>query len=229
MDTKNAVEKRLDWLNDQWVEFAQSPDARLLRWVVEPGEVRMVEAWLKKESDERTGECPDLFLRFDQPFVQPEAYGLELRETLVAMVEETQEGVSLGPVTPGQSGAEAFFSACEALQRHYESVCEVLAVVLVPGEVVEVKAWRQWLEKALTHLRSPKVRVAVLDDVRVRALEPLAQADPKRVMTAVADLDMAGAMEEVARGRRAWTRREGATGSCWCGWAMRRAAASSTW
>lgn len=200
MDTKNAVEKRLDWLNDQWVEFAQSPDARLLRWVVEPGEVRMVEAWLKKEGDERTGECPDLFLRFDQPFVQPESYGLELRETLVAMVEETQEGVSLGPVAPGQSGAAAFFSACEALQRHYESVCEVLAVVLVPGEVVEVKAWRQWLEKALTHLRSSKVRVAVLDDVRVRALEPLAQAEPKRVMTAVADLDMAGAMEEVARG-----------------------------
>ena len=200
MDMKNAVERRLDWLHDQWVEFAQSPDARLLRWLVEPGETRMVEAWLKKEGDERTGECPDLLLRFDTPFMQPEAYGLELREALVAMLEESQEGVSLGRMAPGQSGAEAFFCACEALHRHYEPVCEVLAVVLVPGEVEDVKAWQQWLLNALTHLRSPAVRVVVLDDVRVRGLEPLAQAEPQRVMTAVADLDMPGAMEEVARG-----------------------------
>ncbi|ATB36466.1 hypothetical protein CYFUS_001881 [Cystobacter fuscus] len=123
---KNAVEKRLGWLHNQWVEFAQAPDARLLRWLVEPSEARMVEAWLKKEGDERTGECPDLFLRLDTPFLQPETYGLELRAALVAMVEESQEGVSLGRMTPGQSGVEAFFGACEALHRHYESVCEVL-------------------------------------------------------------------------------------------------------
>ncbi|HEX5753402.1 MAG TPA: hypothetical protein VFZ09_44805 [Archangium sp.] len=197
---KNAVEKRLGWLHNQWVEFAQAPEARLLRWLVEPSEARMVEAWLKKEGDERTGECPDLFLRFDIPFVQPEAYGLELREMLVAMVAESQEEVDLGRVAPGQSGAEVFFSACEALQRHYASVCEVLAVVLVPGQVSEVKAWRQWLQKALASPHSPKVRVVVLDDVRVRVLEPLAQAEPTRIKTMVADLDMPGAMEEVARG-----------------------------
>ncbi|HYO72911.1 MAG TPA: hypothetical protein VEU33_43305 [Archangium sp.] len=197
---KNVVEKRLGWLHNQWVEFVQAPEARLLRWLVEPSEARMVEAWLKKEGDERTGECPDLFLRFDIPFLQPETYGFELRETLVAMVEESQEGVSLGRLDPRQSGAEAFFGACEALHRHYESVCEVLAVVLVPGEVADVKAWRQWLQAALAHLRSPHVRVVVLDDVRVRMLEPLAQAEPKRVRTSVADLDMPGAMEEVARG-----------------------------
>ncbi|ATB36464.1 hypothetical protein CYFUS_001879 [Cystobacter fuscus] len=70
----------------------------------------------------------------------------------------------------------------------------------MPGEVADAKAWWQWLHEALAYLRSPNVRVVVLDDVRVRVLEPLARAEPKRVRTSVADLDMPGAMEEVARG-----------------------------
>lgn len=200
MQARKAVEKRLDRLHDQWVEFTQRPRARLLRWVVEPDEVRMVEAWLQKESDERTGECPDLLLRFDTPFEQPERYGRALHETLKALVAQT-EGDVVQPeaLTQGQPGTGAFFSACQALRRHHESVCEVLAVVLVPERVADAKAWRQWLSKALELLGPPGVRMVVLDDARARLLEPLAQAEPERVRTAVAALDMPAALEEVAR------------------------------
>lgn len=199
MQKKGAIERRLDALHDQWVEFAQQPEARLLRWVVEPDEVRMVEAWLKKEGDERAGECPDLFLRFDTGFEQPEAYGQELRKVLEAMVAQSGEPVHLGEVRPGQPGAEAFLSACEALYGYCAQACEVLAVVLVPERVVDVKAWRQWLWKTLELLRSPHVRLVVLDDAQERLLEPLAQLESERVKTVVAGLDMARALSEVSR------------------------------
>jgi hypothetical protein len=199
MRKKNAVEMRLDWLHDQWVEFTQLSEARLLRWVVEPEEVRMVEAWLKKEEDERTGECPDLFLRFDAPFEEPEAYGFALRKALVALVEESGEQVELGEVEPGQSGLEAFLSACEALHHQYEEVCEVLALVLVPRQVRSARDWRQWLGTALERLRSPRVRLVVLDDAQARVLEPMASLESPRVWTVVATLDVLGALSEVAR------------------------------
>jgi hypothetical protein len=199
MRQKNAVAERLDVLHDQWVEFARQPEARLLRWVVEPQEARMLEAWLEKETDEEAGECPDLLLRFDAPFEQSEAYGWELRKALEAMVAESGEPVRLGEVELGQTGAEAFLSACEALQRQYEEVCEVLAVVLVPQSVSSAKAWQQWLWRALEQWRSPRVRLVVLEDAHARVLEPMAQMESRRVWTAVAGLDVVGAMQEVAQ------------------------------
>jgi hypothetical protein len=199
MQGKSAVERRLDWLHDQWVGFAEQPEARLLRWVVEPEEVRMVEAWLKKEEDENSGECPDLFLRFDLPFEEPEDYGFELRKTLVTMVEESGEPVELGEVKPGESGLEAFLSACEALHRRYEEVCEILALVLVPREVRDVRKWQQWLWKALERLQSPQVRLVVLDDAQARVLEPMALLESRRVWTQVGALGVLGALGEVAR------------------------------
>jgi hypothetical protein len=196
---KNPVERRLDWLHDQWVQFTQEPRARLLRWVVESEEVRMVEAWLKKEGDERVGECPDLFLRFDEPFEQLEAYGGKLLEALRAQVKENCEPVEWGKSPPGQPGGESFWSACEALQRHHAQVCEVLAVVLVPRSIESAKAWQEWLCKAVEHLRSPQVRLVVLDDARGQLLEPVVRVGGERVKTVVARLDMPGAVEAVAR------------------------------
>jgi hypothetical protein len=199
MQRKGAMERRLDGLHDQWMEFARQPEARLLRWVVEPDEVRMVEAWLKKEGDEQAGECPDLLLRFDIPFDQPETYGLKLLEALTALVEESGEPVCLGEMRPGQPGTEAFLSACEALHGYCAQVCDVLAVVLVPERVVDGKAWQQWLWKALELLRSPHVRLVVLDDTQERLLEPMAQLERERVKTVVAGLDMARALRDVSR------------------------------
>ncbi|HYO56244.1 hypothetical protein [Archangium sp.] len=93
MVKKNAVERRLELLHAQWTEFAHLPEARLLRWVVEPDEVRMVEAFLHKEGDERMGECPDLFLHLEEPFDEPARYGYALREALVRMEEESRAGL----------------------------------------------------------------------------------------------------------------------------------------
>lgn len=150
MDKKNAVVKRLELLHDQWTEFAQTTDARLLRWVVEPNEVRMVEAFLAAESNERTGEIPDLFLRFNTPFVDPAKYGYALREALLAMEQESRAGLAEAglpadwqcpSLSEGQSAAAAFLTACASLREHYERLCEHLVAVLIPKHVADDGAW----------------------------------------------------------------------------------------
>ncbi|WNG22795.1 hypothetical protein F0U62_01215 [Cystobacter fuscus] len=207
MVKKNAVERRLDVLHDQWTEFAQLPEARLLRWVVEPDEVRMVEAFLRKEEDERLGECPDLFLRLEEPFDEPARYGRTLREALVRLEEESragleEEGLSgwrCPPVKGGATDEEAFLAACESLRSHYESLCEHLVLVLLPVRGTDAGAWREWLRRAVEKAEAPHVRLVVLDDARTLALEPLAELLPERVVTIPARLDMGRALEELSR------------------------------
>ncbi|HEX5751557.1 MAG TPA: hypothetical protein VFZ09_35370 [Archangium sp.] len=206
MARKNAVERRLELLHDQWTEFAQQPEARLLRWVVEPDEVRMVEAFVRKEEDERTGECPDLFMRFDEPFEDAERYGHSLREAMVKRLEESRAGLEkegavwqCPPVVERDTGLESFLRACGSLRHHYEGVCEHLVAVLVPARVEEANAWRKWLGGAVQQLQGPHVRLVVLDDARTRELEPLAKDLPGKIVTVAARLDMARAMEELSQ------------------------------
>jgi tetratricopeptide (TPR) repeat protein len=207
MQRKNAVERRLKLLHDQWTEFAQLPEARLLRWVVEPDEMRMVEAFVHKEGDERLGECPDLFLRMEEPFDEPERYGYALREALVRLEEESRAGLEeegLGgwrcpPVKEGGTDVEAFLAACDSLRSHYESLCEHLAVVLMPVRGVDASAWLKWLGGAVDKAVSAHVRLVVLDDARTLVLEPLAEAQPERVVTILAKLDMGRALEELSQ------------------------------
>jgi hypothetical protein len=207
MVKKNAVERRLDVLHDQWTEFAQLPEARLLRWVVEPDEVRMVEAFLRKEEDERLGECPDLFLRLEEPFDEPARYGRTLREALMRLEEESragleEEGLSgwrCPPVKEGATDEEAFLAACESLRDHYEDLCEHLVLVLLPVRGTDAGAWREWLRRVVGKAKAPHVRLVVLDDARTLALEPLAELLPERVVTIPARLDMGRALEELSR------------------------------
>ncbi|EPX61055.1 hypothetical protein D187_001707 [Cystobacter fuscus DSM 2262] len=207
MVKKNAVERRLDVLHDQWTEFAQLPEARLLRWVVEPDEVRMVEAFLRKEEDERLGECPDLFLRLEEPFDEPARYGQTLCEALVRLAEESragleQEGLSgwrCPAVKGGMADEDVFLAACESLWRQYEHLCEHLVLVLMPTRGVDAAAWLEWLRRTVRKANAPHVRLVVLDDARTLALEPLAEWLSERVVTIPAKLDMGRALEELSR------------------------------
>jgi hypothetical protein len=88
---RNAIERRLDELADQWNDFVEDPAARLLRWVVRDDEYRVLEAFVQCEQDEAAGRLPDLFLRFDEPFQDVDRYGAILREALVAGYEAARE------------------------------------------------------------------------------------------------------------------------------------------
>jgi hypothetical protein len=102
-------------------------------------------------------------------------------------------------VKEGGTDVEAFLAACESLRGHHENLCEHLAVALMPVRGVDASAWLRWLEGVVREAASAHVRLVVLDDARTLVLEPLAEAQPERVVTIPAKLDMRRALEELAQ------------------------------
>src|SRR6266511_2943863 len=89
---KNAIEQRLDSIETLWNTFADMPDARLCRWLVGADERRMIDVFLEVQNDE-SGSVPDLFIRFDEPFVDPAGHGLVLAESLQKKYDEIRDGL----------------------------------------------------------------------------------------------------------------------------------------
>ncbi len=205
-ERRNAIARRLDRLNDQWNEFASNDGARLLRWLARDDELRVIEAFIQTEQDDRAGEIPDLFLTFVEPFHDVVSYGQTLRDSLVtqyadAKAELRAAGIpdTWSPPSPdGRHSLTAFIEACISLRGTYDDVIEKLAVVLTPERVSDKGEWQRWLSALVGRLPA-EIRVAVVDSVDAPALATLAEQHPGRVVTTVADLDMTGAIAELSR------------------------------
>ncbi|MPZ20817.1 MAG: hypothetical protein GEV06_23340 [Luteitalea sp.] len=205
-ERKNAIARRLDRLNDQWNEFASNSEARLLRWLVRDDELRVVEAFIQTEQDDRAGEIPDLFLSLVDPFEDVVSYGQVLRASLLSQYEEARpdlvaagmDDAWLPPTPEGRHSLVAFLETCTSLRAHYNELTDKLALVLMPVSVSDDAEWQRWLG-ALVERLPEEVRVAVVDSIDRPVLIALAEGQPGRVATTVADLDMPSAILELSR------------------------------
>lgn len=207
MSEKNAIEKRLDQLSDCWISFTDNEEARLLRWLTDADNNQIIEAFLAYQQEE-AGDLPDLFVRFEAPFTEPSAYGHKLLGLLEKGYEESQDelneaGVDAGwqcpEFEPNDSDCTAFVRACSSLYAHYAELVDYLAVVLTPSQIDDAVAWQGWLLRLIQHPIPERVRFLVLDHAEAPILDPLCEMEPALIMTDHPDLDMAGAMEEIAQ------------------------------
>ncbi len=203
---KNAVEKRLDLLHDQYTEFALSEQARVLRWLVRPDEVRMIETFVETESHERSGSTPDLFFLLRRPFVDPGRHGRLLVEDFVTGYEEVEaqlveEGFDASWVPPPMHGADDLGSlvrVANSFRAHYQSLVTHLVLVLMPQYLeAPVELWDRWLALLAARCEALELRFVVLDDVAAPRLVELG-ASP-RTWTKAAELDMPAAVEDLAK------------------------------
>jgi hypothetical protein len=205
---KNAIERRIDLLRAQWSGFAARRDARLLVWLVDEGEARVIEGFLAVESDDRTGELLHLFLRLDVAFADGAAYGHELRRAIAAQYEQSRAGLAEAGIeagwTPpreaaGGSDADALVACCASLAEHHGIAR--LCLALFPDAVDDRPAFRRWLRGAAAQAAPfEAVRLLVLEergDPDAAALEGEAHG---AVVAIAADLDMPSAYEELAMG-----------------------------
>jgi hypothetical protein len=79
---------------------------------------------------------------------------------------------------------------------HGEGVA-IVAVSLRPTQVCDGQAYTLWLQR-LSQAAPPHFRFIVTEMRGTNAFAPLAQAEPKRVMTETADLDMPAALEQLS-------------------------------
>ncbi len=207
LGNQNGIERRLDLLQDQWTEFAVDPEARVLRWVVTADEVCIVEALWAKESDDRAAETPDLFLRLQTPFEDPEGHGLALRRDFLEELAKAQEALgeeSLGPrwscPAPllGASDVQTLVATLEAFRAAHSSDETLVGVWLDAERVGDAEKYVLWLQR-LAQAAGAGCRFVILDDPQHSALEPLASTEPARVRTAIADLEVPAAMEEISQ------------------------------
>lgn len=207
MAEKNAIEKRLDQLSDRWITFTDDEEARLLRWLIDADNRQMVEAFLAYQQEE-AGDLPDLFIRFEAAFDEASTYGQTLLDLLRQGYAESQEELNDADIDtgwrcpdpkPNEEDCKALVRACTSLYEHYADLMDYLAVVLTPSQVEDEEAWQAWLLRLLQCSIPEQVRFLVLDHAEAPALEPISSMEPTLIMTDCPDLDMAGAMEEIAQ------------------------------
>lgn len=202
----HPISSRLDLLHDQWVEFAQLPDARVLRWLLAAEELRLVETFVEAECDDRAGELPDLFIICRASFTDVDSYGSAVVDEIVTRYDEgragmVEEGLDASWTPPPWTGRThslaRLIEVCDSLREHHPDVA-ILALLLLPGEVGDWAEWQRWLRGAALHCPEG-VRIVVVDDLDAPALEALAAAEPERVHSIAADLAMNEFLAEMAR------------------------------
>ena len=204
--TDNPIAERVDRLHDQWTLFAKSSDARLLRWVLDVDEVAVLDGWLEKESHPEAAETPDVFLMLETPFALPAQHGVALREAMRTSYEADKTALAEAgvapiwqcpPYRPGTNDIAAFLETLESVRAAHGEGVAIVAVSLRPTQVCDEEAYTLWLQR-LSQAAPPHFRFIVVEMRGTNAFAPLAQAEPKRVMTQTADLDIPGALEQLS-------------------------------
>jgi hypothetical protein len=168
----------------------------------------MIDVFLEVQNDE-SGSVPDLFIRFDEPFVDPARHGLVLAESLQKKYDEIcdslrEDGMASDwrrpAANPADSDTTTFAKCCGSLQAHYQALLSQVVAVLTPERVARPADWQTWLQRLLRGGLPVKVRVMVVDDLFFPGLADLAKSEPALIQTIEPRLDMPAAYLELARG-----------------------------
>jgi hypothetical protein len=139
----------------------------------------------------------------EAPFERPQAHGNVLRKALIEVYRAEQAELGAEPWIPpavqAESDVAAFVACCESFRRRLAEVCVHLVIVLGPARITDPRAYGAWLGRLLGVPASANVRFLLLDHVNDPRFEELAKAEPKRVKTIVAGLDLPGALEDLAK------------------------------
>lgn len=202
MPNTNPITERLDRLYDQWFDFVDDAPARVLRWCVRSDEERMIETFVGVENSEG-GRLPALFVRLVVPFDAPHTYAFALWRELHAQVErESEQDESLrGFVAPrprtDHHGIASLAELAGALVDHVRArgvELEHVALVILPSAVEDASGWASFVGRLATMLTRSDVRAIVTDRRAGLVLEPAGATAGPRLHTAVAELDMPGAL-----------------------------------
>jgi len=200
----NPIIGRLNELRSQAWLFLEHPTARVLRWLLLQDERKMIGAFVAVES-EKNGQLPALILRSTLPFEDEALFGFALceglKEAYAARRDEMQrDGFRADWQPPTWSrpptSAAAFVETCHSLLHHYADLMPAILMVMTPEKVSSGQAFERWLLQ-VARLAEPALRIAVVDDAGQPSFTALGKEE-KLVLSVKADLDMPGALSEIA-------------------------------
>jgi tetratricopeptide (TPR) repeat protein len=204
---RNAIERRLDRLTEQWQAFAADPALRLLRWRAVADDLRMVDLFIDVQSEE-LGTTPDVFVRLRPAFGDPSRYASDLLSAFLDQYDAARPDLEAQGIAAGWQRPEAAVDETDpaflvrvatSFQAYYADRMQCLVLVLAPATVADERAFAAWLIDLLRQRLPPTLRLMVPDPEGAPRLDGLDQMAPGLAVTIDPALDMPGALEELAR------------------------------
>jgi tetratricopeptide (TPR) repeat protein len=204
---RNAIERRLDRLAEQWQAFAADPALRLLRWRAVADDLRMVDLFVDVQSEE-LGTTSDVFVRLPSAFGDPSRYASDLLSAFLDQYDAARHDLEARGIAAGWQPPEAAADETDpaflvrvvtSFQAYYADRMQCLVFVLVPGAVADDRAFAAWLVDLLQQGLPPTLRLMVPDSADAPRLDGLDVMAPGLAVTIDPALDMPGALEELAR------------------------------
>lgn len=203
----NPISQRFATLVEKWDVFSSSDMAKIGIWKVEADEQNMIGLFYQNEvSPEKI--TFDLFLSFDIPFYDINQYGLDLVKSLfeqLTIFREEHPDISVetnwAPSAFDENKEDAIQYFLANLDAFIESLSDLednLVLFLTPSELPDFEIWESWFIKVVEKKMPQRLRFMLIKPLDAVYFKNLEQLFPDEVKGLVADLDIPGAMMEVA-------------------------------
>ncbi|MVT09577.1 hypothetical protein [Chitinophaga tropicalis] len=205
----NPISHRIDLMRARWHQYVQ-PDVQIIRWLVEPDEVQMVEGFFRLESSPH-GQLPELFLKLATPFYEEQAYENAMLEEWLHRWEtpEGQQELQATGITvqynaaqyrqalnAGHDAGKILWKALEDFATNISGFDGKLVLFIWPEECAFPKKWASWLQQFLEPGIPPHLRVMLFDVKKQEYLQRCAAL--KHATTIPANLNMREAIRQIA-------------------------------
>lgn len=212
MTEKNAVERELAKLEEQWQAFMET-DCAIFHWLIDRRDQQLAHTFvtLKAQFDEQE---PDLFIPVQIPFRAKQTFALEMAQEVNRLVAEgiadsASESLpettwQLPDLAFSQSGFHALFLSCQALLDAFGDVLSHLVLAITPTEVTHLSEYHQWWDtvcrvKAQYRDWPNSLRMVVFDCASEPMLTGVFAPHPALVFSRTANVDLSSAIKTIAQ------------------------------
>ncbi len=199
---QNPVTLRIDRMRMKWNAKVNNPGIELVRWLIQPDELRMVEAFSKLEATEYA-LLPDMFLTMEADLTNYNAYEDALTKEFLARFDDEK---ALKELESGKikinwdhrlyknNNNVDFFGMMYDHLCSFDQFKNSMVIYLKPKKFQNIQALTTWIGEKLPKL-PPRMRIMVHDYLDGEAYNNLMTGDDR--VSLVADLDMSGAIKEI--------------------------------
>jgi tetratricopeptide (TPR) repeat protein len=205
---QNPVTIRIDLMRKKWVEKIDSPDINFIRWIVQPDELRMVDAFCLLEGSVH-GQLPDLFVRFANHLTDIKTYDRALTEEWIATWENPearepllQSGIKVNwnaeiwKKKLEEDQLDSFLDCMSDFVQSIEGFDDQLVIYLIPITYVTEADWIQWVSDKIQKGIPSRIRLMISDIAEQQLFEKTKKL--KNSAHLLANLDMQKAAREIA-------------------------------
>ena len=202
--TDNAITRRIDQLQIMWEQFRAIPTARYCCWLVPQDALTMIDTFYQVNADE-SSSTPDIFLRFETPFINAKSYGKALSEELSALVEDDRVALAEDDIfiewqtthTEDANNVAVgflrnFFHFAESLD-----IDDRVVAFISPSSIANAGAWEKWWTDVLSLSLPEKINFMVCDTEGSEVFQKMAKKYPDKFILFRPKLEMANAIREL--------------------------------